>query len=232
MFADRSHIFTSDHHGALNSLIPDTSDRNKPGTPLAKPIAFCAGTGFLRLQPKRSVVYHRNRGRGQPAELFIRSVLLRGLVPEVLLYNFTFWSTGAGTIVGEPRKTSVQAAWYNYKLEIKLHSDDGLVGADVCRVNPDGETMMLLDLSRAPVASLLHRLARTCEKFVSGLLHRLFPLRDVSDRSLVLSGASQPPLGLDNRESSAGGFMRGNDAGHAKVRATVFPPVRLIRLEV
>ena len=164
----RSHFFTSDHCGALNSLIPDVSDRSDPPhtTPLAKPIARCAGSGFVRVQPEKSIVYHRNRGHGQPSEQFVRRLLLRGLVPEVLLYNFSWWYPGGDTIVGEPVKSSIQAAWYNYEIRIKMFSSDtGQCGADVRRVHSDGETMTLLDLSRAPAGSLLFRLARTFENF-------------------------------------------------------------------
>ena len=51
----RSHFFTSDHCGALNSLIPDMADRCDPPhhKPFAKPLARCAGSGFMRLQPER-----------------------------------------------------------------------------------------------------------------------------------------------------------------------------------
>ena len=76
---------------------------------------------------------------------------------------------------------------YNYQVHIKIvTSAAGDCGADVRRVNGAGETMTLLDLSRAPCGTLLYRLARSFEQ--------------VEPLSHVLAWTSAEPLPGENCE--------------------------------
>eukprot|EP01050_Picozoa_sp_SAG11_P001548 SAG11_NODE_68_length_18649_cov_29.058005_5_plen_292_part_00 len=150
----RSLFFASDYKLSMHELVSSKENRD---IPLPLEIEDCAGESFLRVMPHRTVVFHRNKGRGNKSETFVPSEQLCGLLPSCLLRRFSFWKPvdGSGIIFGEPASKS--SSFFNYSLEMRLVAGC----ADVVRRDPDGTDYYLLDLSRAHPGSLLQSLART-----------------------------------------------------------------------
>ena len=150
--------------------VPSKDDRTGQGRdsdPLPEIIQDSAGGRLWSAEiVPSSIIFHRSTGRGKPAETFISPAQLRGLLPDAIVDEFSFWApmTRARkghtnsrlaelSIVGEPMEHS--RSDYTLEVRLSLSAGSGAYDADVVQTDPDGSTMFLLDLSRAPSNDLL-----------------------------------------------------------------------------